>query len=313
MSVSRSSTARLIGRVALAKDASFRELIALAKLDPRSDFRGSDLSGIDFGSIDVSGFDFTNADLTECNLTQVLGLRRAKLKGAKLDRALFPSPDLHQDAERRRRERHEQYLALKSDLTTALNEFAYGVIDSAEYHFDAGNLRILSLHHRGPRIFRDAPRGTERGIAIRPRILDIKIVVPRSITQKSISDISLRAQNREVIGVQLAYPGYEGPGFNLLCQGLLQPPLPRLIELTQDGGLPLAVTDRAWVVVSPWGTRFEPEEPFRYALKVSEPKGRAASALSEAAFKALNAAILAPRSNGRLSIDIAYGKYESRR
>jgi Leucine-rich repeat (LRR) protein len=61
--------------------ASFRELVQVAGLDPKTDFRGASLRGLDFRDEDLSGFDFSNADLSGSDF------RRARLRGAVLDGA----------------------------------------------------------------------------------------------------------------------------------------------------------------------------------------------------------------------------------
>ena len=71
-------------RVREAEGASFAELVAVAELDPKTDFRFLDLRGVNFGETDMSGFDFSGADLREANMSRVQGLERANMTNALL-------------------------------------------------------------------------------------------------------------------------------------------------------------------------------------------------------------------------------------
>ena len=63
-------------------DPSFRAMAAAARLDPATDFVGSDLSGCDFRDGDLSGFCFRDADLTGCDFRRASGLADDAFDGA---------------------------------------------------------------------------------------------------------------------------------------------------------------------------------------------------------------------------------------
>jgi hypothetical protein len=58
-----------------SKQPSFRDLVRVAKLDPRHDFIGASLRDLDFRDEDLRGFDFSQADLTGADF------RRANVTG----------------------------------------------------------------------------------------------------------------------------------------------------------------------------------------------------------------------------------------
>ncbi|WP_155931506.1 pentapeptide repeat-containing protein [Methylopila sp. 73B] len=60
-----------IDRILEAKDASFQDLLALAKLDPSQDLRGCDFRGVDFGELQTPILDLTRCDLRGANLSRV--------------------------------------------------------------------------------------------------------------------------------------------------------------------------------------------------------------------------------------------------
>ena len=62
--------------LAEADDATFTDLVKIARLDPARAFRGADLHGVDFGDADLYGYDFTEADLSGANF------ERASIRGA---------------------------------------------------------------------------------------------------------------------------------------------------------------------------------------------------------------------------------------
>lgn len=69
---------RILLQIADAEEATFGELVRIARLDPATAFRGADLRGVDFGGSDLGGFDFTEADLTG-----------ASFQGARIAGAIF--------------------------------------------------------------------------------------------------------------------------------------------------------------------------------------------------------------------------------
>jgi len=54
------------------KSDDFLELVKIAGLNPKSDFRYISLSGLNFFYMDLSGFDFTGSDLSNCSFHMAL-------------------------------------------------------------------------------------------------------------------------------------------------------------------------------------------------------------------------------------------------
>lgn len=72
----------LIHQVMNRRDLGFRELVDLAGLDPREDFRFANLAGVRLCGADLRGFDFTGADLTGTQLHRAIVDETTVLDGA---------------------------------------------------------------------------------------------------------------------------------------------------------------------------------------------------------------------------------------
>jgi hypothetical protein len=77
-----------IDQILNAPDASFQDLLRVARLDPARDLRGCDFSGVDFGALEAAVIDLTHCDLRGADLSRVIGT--VILRGASLDSSTVP-------------------------------------------------------------------------------------------------------------------------------------------------------------------------------------------------------------------------------
>jgi hypothetical protein len=87
-----SKLAEQISAIMSSQDASLRNLVESAGLDPQTDFANRVLIGLPLKNEDIAGFNFSGSDLRETNVHDAINQREAQFSGSIFDRNL-PSLD----------------------------------------------------------------------------------------------------------------------------------------------------------------------------------------------------------------------------